>query len=117
MHSCVWLTATGTLLGLGNCYSESSNTHRFFTCFAQELQYIEYFAGDAQCFKAVKNAKVRGCAVDIKYLVDGEYKKWNSFDLLTPPGLAYGTYEAMCFQCKICTRDSTRRLSRVVAAA
>ncbi|CAJ1354937.1 unnamed protein product [Effrenium voratum] len=64
----------------------------------EELQYCEFFAGAAECFRAVQNARINSCAVDIKYMQPEDYKQWNSFDLLSPAGLALGIW--LLLQCR-----------------
>ena len=54
----------------------------------QELQFIEFFAGEANCFAKVKQA-YPAAAVDLEYLSQSVGPHSNSFDILTPAGLAF----------------------------
>lgn len=57
----------------------------------QELQYIEMFAGEGNCWKAVSTA-YPSARVDLDYYDPKpgtkEAKKQNPMDFLSPPGLA-----------------------------
>lgn len=48
---------------------------------------MEFFAGEANCFAAVKRL-YGGTAVDIEYLRNIEGPNSNAFDILTKAGLA-----------------------------
>ena len=55
----------------------------------EELEYIEFFAGDGRVFQEVKGAAYPSCAVDIRYLENvGGGSQTNPFDFLTNAGFA-----------------------------
>lgn len=53
----------------------------------QELQYLEFFSGEANVFARVKKA-FPATALDIEYLQNTWGTSTNAFDLLTPSGMA-----------------------------
>ena len=54
---------------------------------AQELEFIEFFAGDANVYRSIRVEGTTSAAVDIQYLEDVGLKA-NPFDITTSSGLA-----------------------------
>ena len=59
--------------------------------FWKELAYCEFFAGQANAYKAIRGAGYNSCAVDIEYMDGFKDIGTNPFDILTPAGLAFPT--------------------------
>ena len=67
-----------------------SCTSLFLNALTQELQYIEFFAGEANVFKAVRAASVTSAAVDLSYLPPTRQSgKTNAFDVLSTSGFGF----------------------------
>lgn len=58
----------------------------------EELEYLEFFAGDGRVFQEVKGAAYPSCAVDIRYMQDLMGCQTNPFDILTTAGFAHLGY-------------------------
>ena len=64
--------------------------HQLSLLSTQELRYCEFFAGDANAYRAIQAGGFPACAIDIRYL-EGLDLGTNPFDILTPSGLACNT--------------------------
>ena len=54
---------------------------------AQELTFIELFAGEGNCWKAVGAVDESSCGIDIAYLTNHDGYNTNPFDICSPSGL------------------------------
>ena len=54
----------------------------------QDLQYVEFFAGDANAYRAIASSGYPSCAIDIRYLEGVKDIGSNPFDILSCSGLA-----------------------------
>lgn len=76
----------------------------------QELQFIEFFAGEANCFAKVKEV-YPSAAVDFEYLSQSVGSHTNPFDIHTPAGLgSFGIKQWRLFSWSILFKVHSRRL-------
>ena len=54
----------------------------------QELQYCEFFAGDANVYREISVGGYPSCAVDLRYLEGVKDLASNPFHILTSSGMA-----------------------------
>ena len=67
----------------------------------QELTFLEYFAGEGNCWRALMESGQPAAGIDIEYYKDprGPDEQNNPFDMLSSAGLASGT--------QLCTKFHT----------
>ena len=77
--------------------------------FVKEIQYIEFFAGTANCFKSAHNSGIPSMAVDIAYF-EASSGCQNPFDILTPSGFALLSLKLKMFQLFVLITNSIQFL-------